>query len=168
MFWYSHVEWPLPAHLDLYQIVRQSSRRRKCRCFFHDLDLTFLRVDPAIITLTCGSSWMPAQSHVKSQRSPSCHTSDTAPSELAGFQMILYYWYIRIYRAQIFYPQSEWITCTHVSLQDPLLFLNHASGNVLLKRSRCQRLLQMLSPVSKPNTFCKSSMFIQQMLKLPK
>lgn len=79
MCWWNHkdsqVEWPLPAHLDLYQIVRPSSRRRKCRCFFHDRDFTFLRVDPAIITLTSGSSWMPAQSHVKSHRSP---------SELAG------------------------------------------------------------------------------------
>ncbi|TNN68543.1 hypothetical protein EYF80_021189 [Liparis tanakae] len=40
-------------------MVTPSSRRRKCRCFFHDLDLTFLRVDPAIITLTSESSWMP-------------------------------------------------------------------------------------------------------------
>lgn len=63
----SQVEWPLPAHLDLYQIVRPSSRSRKCRCFFHERDFTFLRVDPAIITLTWGSSWIPAQSCKRSK-----------------------------------------------------------------------------------------------------
>lgn len=81
--WYSQVEWPFPAHLDLYQIVRPSSRSRKCRCFFHERDLTFLRVDPAIITLTSGSSWIPAQSHVKSHRSWSCRTSVTTLSKHA-------------------------------------------------------------------------------------
>lgn len=43
--------------------------------------------------------------------------------------------------SQFLCPQSEWITFTHVNLQDPLLFFNHASGNVLLKRSRCQRMV---------------------------
>lgn len=75
---YSQVEWPFPAHLDLYQIVRPSSRRRKCRCLFHIRDLTFLRVDPVIITLIWGSSWVTAQSHVKGERSWLCHTSDTS------------------------------------------------------------------------------------------
>lgn len=55
-----HVECPFPAHFDLYQIVRPSSNRRKWRCFFQDRDLTFLRVDPAIIRFISGSSWMPA------------------------------------------------------------------------------------------------------------
>lgn len=58
---HSQVEWPLPTHLDLYQIVKPSSRRRKWRFFFQERDLTFLRIDPAIITLTCGSSSTPAQ-----------------------------------------------------------------------------------------------------------
>lgn len=58
---HSQVEWPLPAHLDLYQIVRPSSRRRKCLCLFQERDLTFLRVDPSIILLTSGSSGTPEE-----------------------------------------------------------------------------------------------------------
>lgn len=54
-----HAGWSLPAHLDLYRTVRPSSRRWKCRCFFQERDLTFLRVEPCIITCTSRSSRIP-------------------------------------------------------------------------------------------------------------
>lgn len=131
---YLQVEWPLPAHLDLYQIVIPSSRSRKCRCFFHERDLTFLRVDPAIITLTSGSSWIPVQSRVeKNQRSWSNHTFDTTPST----SVRPYIFKQTANSLRFLYLKSGGIIFTHVNLQDPLLLLNHANGKLLLKRNRC-------------------------------
>lgn len=114
-------------------MVWPSSRRRKCRCFFHDRDLTFLRVDPAIITLTWGSSWIPAQRHVTS-REDSTGSDDPAVTDSLNFCAIV----------------NLQTTCNNITVRENNIHSRELSGSIvipesfqgsmLLRGSRCEQM----------------------------